>query len=717
MKKSTLLILLIVTLVPLASVAAPVDAQAALETASQFLSKPHAGRTMVPRNAHALRLVHNEPSSVLSQAVDYYIFDDGGCFVIVSGDDCAQAVLAYGDGTLDMRKLPCNTQWMLDHYKQQMEWLYAHPDARMEPSFTSRTVVEPLLPCTWSQGTPYYDQCPKYHGEYCATGCIATAMAQVMYYWKYPDALPDLPAYTSRTYRIPVPALPGTTLDWDSMLDGYYFRHYTTAQGEAVATLMRYCGQGSSMDYGTDGSGSYGWNQLVGMQVFGYNLSARQLHRDDYSADEWNALMLQDLAEGIPILYTGTGEVGGHAYVIDGFDGSMYHINWGWEGTCDGYFALDAFSPRDWDFSYDQEMLHRLYPEIYNYSGPYDLEVAGVFYKVVGHEATVTYSTPTFNSYEGRVDIPAQVTAGGETYNVTAIGNNAFRGCDGLTAVTLPSTIRHIGKYAFKDCVSLTRLTLPGSVATIDYAAFEGCTGLLSLAMNDGIEEIGYYAFQSCTGLKRLTIPCSIRSIGNFAFTWCDGLSNVTIENDPNIDPEDYYYDGCEIGYAAFAYCRALREVSLGDGVTGIGEAAFYGCNRLEKVTMGQTMDHIDTLAFRYCSSLARIIALPELPPELAGVNCFDDDHYGSVTVCVPEFARDNYICDEIWTRFDSIVNLEDMAIPGDANGDGEVSIADVNVLTSMILTGAQTASADVNGDGEVTVADVNAVIDLILAK
>ena len=698
--------------------AAPVDALAAREAASRLVAAQGSGGSSKIKavNPAALRLAYRRPSAALPEAADYYVFDTGGGFVIVAGDDRAQAVLAYGDGLPDMAALPCNLHWMLDHYAKQMEWLHTHPAARVEPQFTATTVVEPLLPCTWSQGTPYYDQCPVYHGEHCATGCIATAMAQVMYYWKFPDTLPELPAYTTIINKIYVPALSGTTLDWDNMLDGYAYQNYTPAQGEAVATLMRYCGQGSTMEYGTDGSGSGAWNQLVAMQVFGYNLSAQSLHRDDYGADEWNALMLEDLTEGIPILYTGYGDEGGHAYVVDGFDGSMYHINWGWEGSGNGYFALDAFIVGHWDFSFAQQMQHRLYPEVY--SGCSDLEVDGVFYKVDGHEATVTYGTPTFKSYEGRVDIPAQVTAGGVTYDVTAIGNNAFRNCRQLTSVTLPSTISRIGKYAFKDCVGLSSVNVPGSVALIDYAAFQGCISLSSLTLNDGLEEIGYYAFRDCRSLKRLTIPGSVKAIGDGAFISCNGLTDLTINNDPDIDIDDFDGEGCEIGYAAFADCWALREASLGDGVVGIGESAFYRCGHLQQVTMGQTMDHIDSLAFRNCPSLTQLIVKPELPPLLAGVNCFDEGHYGAVTVAVPAFARDNYVCDELWTRFSRIVNIEDIVvIPGDVNGDREVSIADVNAVLDMILSGSVETPGDVNCDGEVNIADVNALTDIILGQ
>ncbi len=696
--------------------AAPVDALDAREAASRLVAAQGCGGSskIKAENPAALRLAYRQPSTALPEAADYYVFDTGGGFVIVAGDDRARAVLAYGDGMPDMAALPCNLHWMLDHYAKQMEWLHTHQAARVKPQFTATTVVEPLLPCTWSQGTPYYDQCPVYHGEHCATGCIATAMAQVMYYWKFPDTLPALPAYTTIINKIHVPALPGTALDWDNMLDGYVYQNYTPAQGEAVARLMRYCGQGTTMEYGTDGSGSGAWNQLVAMQVFGYNLSAQSLYRDDYGTDEWNALMLEDLTEGIPILYTGYGDEGGHAYVVDGFDGSMYHINWGWEGSGNGYFALDAFTVGHWDFSFAQQMQHRLFPEVY--SGCSDLEVDGVFYKVDGHEATVTYGTPTFQSYEGRVDIPARVSAGGVTYDVTAIGNNAFRNCRQLTSVTLPPTIQCIGKYAFKDCVGLSSVNIPGSVAMIDYAAFQGCINLSSLTLNDGLEEIGYYAFQDCRSLKRLTIPGGVKAIGDGAFISCSGLTDLTINNDPDIDIDDFDGEGCEIGYAAFADCRALTTATLGDGVVGIGESAFYRCSRLQQVTMGLTMDHIASFAFNGCASLSRIISKPELPPLLAGADCFDDAHYAQVTVAVPAFARENYICDELWTRFSRIVNIEDIVvIPGDVNGDSEVSIADVNAVLAMILSGSVESPGDVNGDGEVNVADVNALVDIIL--
>ena len=702
-KITTIFLAMLLAFLPISLTAAPVDALAAHEKAMDFVVRPDApGRMKAPARPADLQLVYCEPSGVLPQATDYYVFDGGGGFVIVAGDDRAQEVLAYGDGALDMANLPCNLQWMLDHYVEQIEWLHAHPAAQVESSFNSTTVIEPLLHCTWSQGTPYNDQCPIYKGEHCVTGCIATAMAQVMYYWRYPDELPELPAYIAHTNNIYVPALPGTQLDWDSMLDGYSL-YYTPAQGEAVATLMRYCGQVSSMEYGTNGSGSGCWNQLVGMQVFGYNLSAELVHRDDYDAGTWLAMMLEDLSNGYPILYSGHGDAGGHAFVVDGYDGFRFHINWGWEGSRDNYFALDAFDVAGMSFSFGQEMQYHLFPP--EYTGTHDFEVDGLCYKVNGNEVAVTSRLPACNSYRGDVVVPERVTHGGVTYKVTSVAYDAFRDCDGLLSVTLPATIRHIGKYAFKNCEHLSSITLPGSVATIDYGAFMDCSGLTSLTLSNGVGDIGYYAFYGCVRLKRVTIPGSVASVGFGAFMDCPSLTAVTIGNGTEIIDDE-----------AFAFCRNLREVTIGDGTTVIGAAAFYECRNLNKMTLGMSVDSIGPMAFVGCKSLAKLTALPELSPLVAGEGTFDPVNFTTTTLVVRGEMRENYICDDIWNKFEKIVNLEDEMIPGDVNSDGEVNIADVNAVIDAILGGGNQATAfDVNGDGEVNIADINAVIDLII--
>ncbi|MBR4830028.1 MAG: C10 family peptidase [Muribaculaceae bacterium] len=368
--KSLMLVMLVCTTANMT--AANVDANAAMGKAVQFLNAQPGSRFMA--SPSSMQLAYTEVSKVNAAAADYYVFNakDGGAFVIVAGDDRAEEILGYGDKALDMDRIPSNMKWWLDQYKRQMEYLYANP--KLEVVTPSKLMagkvtlsVSPLMTSKWDQEAPYYNQCPTRNGSYCLTGCVATAMAQVMYYWKYPAQLPALSGYTTSTRRIQVSALPGTTVDWANMLDTYTSGNYTTAQGNAVATLMRYCGQSCIMDYDTSsggGSGAYCEDQLTGMQTFGYNSGATCIDRDNYSASAWNTMMQADLEAGRPILYAGDDNwAGGHAFVVDGWNGSKYHVNWGWSGDGDGYFALDAFSVDGYTFSSYQQMLYQIYPE------------------------------------------------------------------------------------------------------------------------------------------------------------------------------------------------------------------------------------------------------------------------------------------------------------------------------------------------------------------
>jgi hypothetical protein len=297
--------------------AAPVDAASALSRASGFVNS-YAGSKKVPAKVD-LQLAFAEPSATLMGASDYYVFNssDGSAFVIAAGDDRAEPVLAYGEGAINMADLPCNLKWMLSHYKEQMDWLLDHPDAEVQLTEPSSQEVPPLLPCHWSQGEPYNNMCPYYKGKRCVTGCVATAMAQVMYYWKYPAELPDLIGYSTMGGDIVLPDVPPVTLDWDNMLDGYGYPYtYTEEQGNAVATLMRYCGQASRMGYSPSGSGALCEDQVVAMRMFGYNPASILIKRENYSAEEWSAKMVADLVAHYPILYAGFSPDGGHAFVV-----------------------------------------------------------------------------------------------------------------------------------------------------------------------------------------------------------------------------------------------------------------------------------------------------------------------------------------------------------------------------------------------------------------
>ena len=156
---------------------------------------------------------------------------------------------------------------------------------------------------------------------------------------------------------------------------------------------------------------------------------------------------------------------------------------------------------------------------------------------------------------------------------ITAIGNDAFRGCSGLTSVTIPNSVTSIGYSAFDGCNSLTSVTIPNSVTSIGSSAFYGCSGLTSVTIPNSVTSIGYETFYGCSGLTSVTIPNSVTSIGDEAFRDCSGLTSVTIPNSVT-----------SIGSSAFSGCSSLTSVTIPNSVTSIGNYAFYGCYGLTSV-------------------------------------------------------------------------------------------------------------------------------------
>ena len=637
--------------------AAEIDATAAQRVAQQFLASQSVGKLRA--GGASLQLLHAEASVSLAGAADYYVFntDDGGAFVIVAGDDRISDVLGYGEGSLDMTNLPCGLKWLLGSYREQMEYLLTHPSAEAEGqlSHDSPTVM-PMLTCTWSQSEPYYNQCPIYQGERCVTGCIATAMAQVMYYWRYPSQLPAVSGYTTRSNNISVPSLPSKVLDWDNMIDSYKGQ-YTSAQADAVATLMRYCGQSARMDYGPDGSGAYVSQQLQGMRSFGYS-SATMMERSSYSAEDWEQMVIEDLTEGRPVLYSGTDVMaGGHAFVLDGCNDGLYHVNWGWAATGNGYFRLKGLIVRGYSFISSHQMLHGVFPrtQVEPEIG-YDFEHEGIYYMYdeIGSNVLVTYRDTRFGSYSGTVTIPATVDYDGEKLPVIGIGKDAFRDCINLTEVQLPQSIRTIGERAFRNCLGLTSVTLPDHVVSLSDQAFVNCFGLTSIDLPSSLVAIGEQAFGECSGLTRvgtpsleawlsidfadhyanplsyahslhvngqllkdLVVPPTVNAVKRFAFIECSGLQSVTIS------------DGVTtVGEAAFAYCDHIAALSLPASLQTMEKQAFYGCKLLTNVAIPDQVTSLSSALFQECTRLSNI-SIPE------GVIKIEDNAFNSCTSLV----------------------------------------------------------------------------------
>ena len=280
-----------------------------------------------------------------------YIFNVGRRegFVVVSTDDRMEQILGYSTtGHFDATSLLADLQWWLACYDEQMARLPLVPATRtVSHTNPTRARIEPLVSTRWDQGKPYNLKAPKVGNMLTYTGCVATAVAQLLYYHRCPAASTTaIPAYTTRTKRLPMPQLPATTFDWDKIRP-IYGENETGESAEEVAKLMLYCGQAMKMDYNTDGSGAY-VNEEVFSKYFGFATGTREVSRSAYTLVAWERLIYEELEARRPVLYTGGKVSGAHAFVCDGYDGNGYfHINWGWGGQSDGYFKLSILNPSD----------------------------------------------------------------------------------------------------------------------------------------------------------------------------------------------------------------------------------------------------------------------------------------------------------------------------------------------------------------------------------
>ena len=356
MKK--LLLTLLVVMVTATVNAERVTKQEALQKAQVFMP----GRQFVEARSFA-----RATGSTGEEA--FYVFNADGNqgFVIVSGDDRTTEIIGYSKtGHLDMEQMPDNLKWWLDGYVRQMEALAtsAKPAQKAKTrGADSWKAVSPLVKTQWDQYEPYNLMCPDgnyvdyyevgYNANYrCVTGCVATAMAQIMYYWNWPngcDAIDSYPVgyYDNKGNFIEtnrVKGLPATTFKW-SQMQKTYNGNETGASAEAVAELMRYCGQAVNMDYGLYGSAA-GISPYVMARYFGFGKNARQVFRFLYSSSVWENMIYKEVSENRPVLYSGSGISGGHQFIVDGYDGKgLFHMNWGWSGMSDGYFVLSLANP------------------------------------------------------------------------------------------------------------------------------------------------------------------------------------------------------------------------------------------------------------------------------------------------------------------------------------------------------------------------------------
>ena len=688
MKK--LLILFALLCVAIQVMAADVSVSMASSSAQRFLAS-HSGKNAFNAAVPTIKWVHQEINSSRANQAVYYVVNTDRGFAVVAGDDRAQEILAYSNHPLDdMNNLPENMKFWLNNYKQQIEYLQAHPGWVVEnPALkVNRTEsIEPMLVAMWNQGYPYYNQCPMDGDRRGQTGCAATSLAQVFYKWQYPtQPTPEIPGYTTRTRHFELPTLPSITFDWANMLPEYNFSA-TETQRNAVAWLMRYIGQAEQMDYTNEGSEAWEDDILRACHLFGY-VGAHveykaKLNFDTNGEDmlisdaDWSVMLQDELAAGRPVVYcaysysNAYNSFYGHAFNVDGYDATtgMYSINWGWGGTGNGYFALRAFSNQGYSYNLGELMVMGIEP-------PAPIEA----YDPVMQPADSTYITLT----SFRADWTDQTAAKFvDSYTLEVSPRPAVELLDSLDGSNYPDSYETM-------------------IFTAPWAGYSVNAGYNAIYISNGYYSgSGYITYTIPEGYDNEVFSMQITTT-NTSY----GKGNITVGSTQTASSGHRFASGETYTWTVVA--------STGDKITITTTESSYSPDMSKIKVYAGDANVLDQGGDVTGESDYRLIG------GIKGYNCLVENLTagGSYYYRVKSLYIDG--TESNWSKSQSVTLFENAHAfqRGDVNHDGMVNISDVTALIDRLLSGVGGCEicGDVNADGLLNISDVTALIDSLLA-
>lgn len=326
-----------------------------------------------------------------------------------------------------------------------------HPSSKRAPSSSSSEPIQPLTTSKWHQHEPFNNLCPTEEGIRCPTGCVATALAQIMYYHKWPEQGIGSYSYEWEWHDQNISADFGsTTYQWDMMKDTYDGEN--DDPNDAVATLMYHCGVVSETYYSYNTGAVVMENQQGRIEErierfmvnnFNYSYSPIDIKGNRDQTEEIDNILYNELSEHRPSLIIG-GSDNIHMFICDGYDNGYYHFNFGWGGNGDDYYLLSAITPLSYDFSSDLIV-------IYGIQKPGDekrVEIDGILFEIYPDgTAQLVHGTPI-----GDYEIPNHISVNEQDYEVTTIGSRAFANCE-VSSVTIPNSVTTIGDAAFSGCI------------------------------------------------------------------------------------------------------------------------------------------------------------------------------------------------------------------------------------------------------------------------
>ncbi len=745
MKKRILTLVLLLVAATFVAEARPVDLRTAQEVAVKFMN---ASSEVHLRGAEDLQLATTY--SIDRGDAAFYVFNTPNGYVIVSADDCVTPILGYSEeGQFDTENIPIQMQDYLQGFVEQLQygienhieadeqtaqqWELVRTIGRLTNNRSNRT-VEPLLTAKWDQNCYYNAMCPEDENGrcgHCVTGCVATAMAQIMHYWGYPEHGTGSHSYTPPGYPEQSVDFGATTYDWENMPNSLNSTS-NSEQINAVATLMWHCGVSVNMKYGPGASAAF-TNYVRGafFNYYNYSNELYLAHMAGYSSTTWKAMLKSSLDLGRPLYYDASSELntGGHAFVCDGYDSNeMFHFNWGWSGSSNGFFIIGHLL----SYNVDNGAIFNIHPQgettncvievstnnadggtvsgggtfAYGtnvtltatantgYAFCYWEENGGIastnpnysFYAIYNRNLVAVFAEPftvTVSASEGGTATGGGSYYYGESCTVTAIPDegNSFANwtANGLAVSSNPN-------YTFNvtgNTIMTAHFVSEGNIVFADANVKAICVanwdtngdGELSYSEAASVTSLGevFRNNTEITSFEELQYFISLTSISNYAFNNCSGLTGALFI--PN--------SVTSIGKHAFSNCSGLTgSLTIPNPVTEIGDYAFFNCSGFTgSLIIPNAVTFIGENAFMRCNGFTGSLTISN------SVSWIDDQAFYDCTGLTGSLVIPSSVVSIGSNAFKNCSGLTGtLTIPNSVTYIGSGAFSDCSALTGSLI-------------------------------
>lgn len=678
MRKTYVLFALVLILFPAISFAQQIDEDRAEVIAADFFSSIvdiSGGKRIASRNVRPA-LALKTSSEINPEQINLYVFNDGdAAFVVVSGDErTGDFVLGYSEEcALQPDNMPENMKAWLDGYSKQIDLLRKMDADAMSSSIenASTSSVSPLLGrVEWDQGEPFNEKTPKDGRQNSLTGCVATAMSQIMFYHQWPLSGKGSHSYKWKD-KIVSSDFSTHEYRWD-LMQPKYTDSSSRASRSAVAQLMYDCGVSVEMDYSASSSAAYSYLVMPALlNFFDYASTMQYLKRNAYSDAEWELILRNELDHKRPVYYDGSDNQngGGHAFVCDGYDeNGFFHYNWGWSGMGNGYFKSSALNVYNYKFNSDQSIVVgiQISEDIWqddgwqeygtgtygftclgnakqslnvfgrvSKDGQYqELKVSdwgkgvlsddGVEVRFVINHATDEVTIPPFNTgyyYVDNDSIPFQVC--GADVSSSPVYDNPY------------------SVYDFRSRTIRVKMAYYAFTGLSEWVVYDPAIEVFKLPENTPVY-MRKVVFDDAAAEAAAVARWDTDNDGylNYSEIWAVTDIGDAFAGDSLIVSLDILSEFCNLKVIpdnAFSMCKALERLKIPDSVNEIGAGAFSGCGSLKTLILPQGIKGVPE---RMCEECVGLLSL-SLPDSLASIgSCAFRNCTSLREIVIPETVR-----------------------------------------------------------------------------